>query len=96
MDMSRVLRWQSIYMGKDGTRTMIDILYKLFRDVGVLETMTNDGGPEFKSEKLCDLLQVPSQAHLSRVCTRKLQGRCCQVRKETSEGEHVANRPAQQ
>ena len=44
-------------MGKDGTRTMIDILYKLFRDVGVLETMTNDGGPEFTSEKLQDLIQ---------------------------------------
>ena len=49
--------WFNIYMGKGRACTLVEILYKLFQDVGVPETMTSDGGPEFKSEKLKALLQ---------------------------------------
>jgi hypothetical protein len=33
------------------------MLNKLFQDIGVPDTITSDGGPEFKSEKLKALLR---------------------------------------
>ena len=41
--------WFNICMGKGGAYTLVEMLYKLFKGVGVPETMTSDGSQDFKS-----------------------------------------------
>ena len=49
--MDRFTGWFSIYRGKGGVACLMDMMTKLFQDMGVLDTITSNGGPEFKSEK---------------------------------------------
>ena len=43
--------WFNIYRGKGGATCLVDMMTKLFQDMGVPDTITSDGGPEFKAEK---------------------------------------------
>ena len=43
--------WFNIYKGSGGATCLVDMMTKLFQDMGVADTITSDGGPEFKSEK---------------------------------------------
>ena len=45
----RFTGWFSIYRGKGGVACLMDMMTKLFQDMGVIDT--GNGGPEFKSEK---------------------------------------------
>ena len=53
----RFSNWFNVYKGTGGAACLVNMLTRLFQDVGVPDTITSDGGPEFKSEKLKDLLQ---------------------------------------
>ena len=41
--------WFNIYKGRGGATCLVDIMTKLFQDMGILDTITSDGGPKFKS-----------------------------------------------
>ena len=49
--------WFNISEGKGRAADLVTILTKLFQDIGVPDTITSNGGPEFKSDNLQALLQ---------------------------------------
>ena len=53
----RFSNWFNIHEGKGEAAGLVTIPTKLFQDIGVPDTITSDGGPEFKSENLKALLQ---------------------------------------
>ena len=46
-----------IYIGKDGAMALVDTMTKLFQDLGVPETVTSDGGPQYTSDKFKTILK---------------------------------------
>ena len=40
----RFSNWYNIYIGKGGATSLVDVMTKLFQDLGVPETITSDGG----------------------------------------------------
>ena len=49
--------WFKIYKGRGGDTCLVDMMTRLFQDMGVPDTITSDGGPEFKSEKFKSCLR---------------------------------------
>ena len=47
----RFIGWINIYQGKGGATCLSDMMTKLFKDLGVPESITRDGGAEFESEE---------------------------------------------
>lgn len=47
----RFIGWFNIYQGKGGATCLSDMMTKLFKDLGVPESITSDGGAEFESEE---------------------------------------------
>ena len=47
----RFIGWFNIYQGKGGATCLSDMMTKLFKDLGVPESITRDGGAEFESEE---------------------------------------------
>jgi hypothetical protein len=43
----RFSNWFNVYKGKGGAECLVAMLTKLFQDMGVPDTITSDGGPEF-------------------------------------------------
>jgi hypothetical protein len=48
----RFSNWFNIYRGRGGAECLVAMLTRLFQDMGVPDTITSDGGPEFKAKKL--------------------------------------------
>ena len=53
----RFSNWLQVYQGKGGSSNLICLLADLFHNFGIPETLTSDGGPEYKSEKTGEFLR---------------------------------------
>ena len=49
--------WSHIYNGKGGAPWLVSNFTKLFQDVGIPETVTSDGGPQYTSEEFSECMR---------------------------------------
>ena len=55
--------WFNVYAGKGGADCLVDMMTRLFQDMGVPDSVTSDGGPEFKSDKFKSCLRQYGVQH---------------------------------
>ena len=53
----RFSNWLQVFHGRGGSSNLISMLGNLFHSFGIPETLTSDGGPEYKSEQTRDFLK---------------------------------------
>ena len=49
--------WFNIYKGRGGVTCLVDMMTKLFQDMGILDTITSNGRPNFKSDRFKSCLR---------------------------------------
>ena len=59
----RFSNWLQVHKGKGGSSNLISLLGELFQSFGIPETITSDGGPEYKSELTREFLRKLGVKH---------------------------------